>query len=272
MQEKKKVVNMRRIIVLLISLALLIIGLTACHSRFFSKPLRVGMTLNHPPFEMTDADGNPSGVSVDLARDLGKSIGRRIQIVVLPADSLFTALQEKRLDLIVSSLPTDLIHPSQVVFSQPYATSSLAILVTNKADVEKADDLNRADIRITAARRSFAASRIPAMFPKARFFPMRADSVAANLLNMDMADAFISDQLSVLAYWQQNQQTTKLLLTPLAKQDWAIATHTDDVDLRDKVNTFLKNYKTKGGFERLGDKYLLNQKAEFREHKQPFIF
>jgi len=36
-----------------------------------AKPLIIGMELNYPPFEMTDAAGNPTGVGVDLARALG---------------------------------------------------------------------------------------------------------------------------------------------------------------------------------------------------------
>lgn len=38
-------------------------------------PLKVGMELAYPPFEMTDTTGQPAGVSVDLAKALGILIG-----------------------------------------------------------------------------------------------------------------------------------------------------------------------------------------------------
>jgi polar amino acid transport system substrate-binding protein len=43
-------------------------------------------------------------------------------------------------------------------------------------------------------------------------------------------------------------------------------------DLRAKVNAFLKTYRDSGGFDRLGDKWLPEQKAEFRRMGIPFLF
>ena len=58
-------------------------------ARFFSslhrsEPLIVGMELSYPPFETLDAEGKPSGVSVDLADALGKYLGRKIKIDNIP--------------------------------------------------------------------------------------------------------------------------------------------------------------------------------------------
>ena len=43
-------------------------------------PLRVGMELSYPPFEMTDPRGKPTGVSVRLAEALGRHLGREVVI------------------------------------------------------------------------------------------------------------------------------------------------------------------------------------------------
>jgi len=42
--------------------------------------------------------------------------------------------------------------------------------------------------------------------------------------------------------------------------------------LRGQVNTFLDSFRKAGGFERLGDKYLGEQKAAFREQGLKFYF
>ena len=44
------------------------------------KVLTVGMELAYPPFEMSDKDGVPQGVSVDFAKALGKHLGREVVI------------------------------------------------------------------------------------------------------------------------------------------------------------------------------------------------
>jgi polar amino acid transport system substrate-binding protein len=46
----------------------------------------------------------------------------------------------------------------------------------------------------------------------------------------------------------------------------------DDNELRQQVNQFLQDYKTQGGFERLGDRYLSEQKAAFKKLGYPFYF
>jgi polar amino acid transport system substrate-binding protein len=58
-----------------------------------SDKLVVGMELAYPPFETKDADGNPSGVSVDFAKAFGESIGREVEIQNIAWDGLIPALQ-----------------------------------------------------------------------------------------------------------------------------------------------------------------------------------
>ena len=64
-------------------LALLAVFGAGCAPRG-SAPLRVGMELAYPPFEMTDPSGKPAGVSVDLARALGKHLGRDVRVENTP--------------------------------------------------------------------------------------------------------------------------------------------------------------------------------------------
>src|SRR5664279_3233054 len=66
--------------------------------------LTVGMELSYPPFEMTDEKGEPTGISVDLAKELGKSLGKRIIIQNTAFDGLIAALKSGKIDLIISSM------------------------------------------------------------------------------------------------------------------------------------------------------------------------
>ena len=49
------------------------------------------------------------------------------------------------------------------------------------------------------------------------------------------------------------------------------ATGSND-ELRGKVNAFLADYRARGGFGKLGDKWLAEQKAEFQKLGVPFLF
>src|SRR5450631_3182568 len=66
--------------------------------------LIVGMELAYPPFEMTDEKGAPKGVSVDLANELGKALGKKIVIQNSAFDGLIPSLKTGKIDLILSSM------------------------------------------------------------------------------------------------------------------------------------------------------------------------
>src|SRR5215470_78904 len=66
--------------------------------------LVVGMELNYPPFEMVDPQGKPAGISVELAKELGKFLEKDVQIQNIPFDGLIPALKTGKIDLIISSM------------------------------------------------------------------------------------------------------------------------------------------------------------------------
>src|SRR5579863_7695802 len=84
------------------------------------QQLIVGMELAYPPFEMTDEKGQPTGVSVDLAKALGKFLGREVEIQNLPFDGLIPSLQTRKIDLIISSLTATAERAKSIDFSDPY--------------------------------------------------------------------------------------------------------------------------------------------------------
>src|SRR4051794_16222310 len=89
--------------VFLIGLAVLCFVIAGCSPKDHDK-LIVGMELAYPPFEMTDEKGNAAGVSVDLAKALGKYLNREVEIQNTPFDGLIPALKTGRIDLIISSM------------------------------------------------------------------------------------------------------------------------------------------------------------------------
>lgn len=86
------------------------------------------------------------------------------------------------------------------------------------------------------------------------------------------ADAFIFDQLSNLQNWHKNPDTTRAVLAPFQAETWAIGVRKGNDALRAGVNAFLADYGKNGGFDKLGDKWLAGQKAEFAKLGVPFVF
>jgi polar amino acid transport system substrate-binding protein len=86
------------------------------------------------------------------------------------------------------------------------------------------------------------------------------------------ADGFIYDQMSVYQHWKRHQDTTRAILKPFQEESWAVGIRTGNKALLEKVNAFLEDFRAKGGFNELGDKYLKEQKDAFKQMDIPFYF
>ncbi len=78
--------------------------------------------------------------------------------------------------------------------------------------------------------------------------------------------------MSVYQNAKRNPETTRALLAPLQTESWAVALRPGDEELRAKVNAFLAKYRADGGFDRLSEKYLAEEKAAFTAQGIPFVF
>ena len=106
--------------------------------------LIVGMELAYPPFETTDTHGQPSGVSVDLARDLGQALGREVEIRNIPFDGLIPSLQTRKIDLIISSMTATEERAKTIAFSEPYLNTGLCLLVGKSSLIQSMADADQA--------------------------------------------------------------------------------------------------------------------------------
>jgi polar amino acid transport system substrate-binding protein len=247
-------------------------GLSAGCSSKTSNPLRVGMELAYPPFEMTDEHGQPTGVSVDLANALGHYLDRPVEIQNLPFDGLIPSLQTRKIDLIISSMTATAERARSIAFSDPYLRTGLCLLVRKNSPIQSFQDLDQPG-RLVAVKKGttghvFATDKLKA----AKLLVLDKESSCLLEVVQGKADAFIYDQISTYENWQRNQETTRPLLKPFQEESWAVGLRLGDHDLREKVNAFLKDYKARGGFEQLGDRWLKDQKEAFKKLGIPFYF
>ncbi len=236
------------------------------------SPLVVGMELAYPPFEMRDERGEPAGISVDLALALGQALGRHVQIQNLPFDGLIPALKTGRIELIVSSLTATAERAASIDFSEPYLKTGLCLLVASRRDVQSVADLSKTGRTVVVKKGTtghlFAAQHLQA----ARVVVLDKETTAALEVAQGKADAFIYDQMSTFKNWRKHPESTRAVLAPFQTEHWAIGIRKGNDALRTAVNAFLAEYKASGGFERLGDKWLADQKAEFIKRGIPFYF
>jgi polar amino acid transport system substrate-binding protein len=255
----------------LINLFLSCVALGGIRVSAAEPPLRVGMELGYPPFEMRDEKGEPRGVSVDLARALADFLGRPLEIQNLPFDGLIPSLKTGKIDLILSSMTATEERARVIDFSDPYLKTGLCVLVGVKSEAKTITDLNQSGKTIVVKKGTTGHLYATKQLKAPTVLVLDKEGTGVLEVVQGKADAFIYDQMSIFSHWKRNQGTTRALLDPFQQESWAIGLPKGS-PLREKVNAFLKGYREAGGFEKLGERWLPEQKAEFKRLGIPFLF
>jgi len=239
-----------------------------------TEPLVIAMELQYPPFEMSDPDGNPAGISVDIARALGNYLERPVVIENTAWTGLIPALQTGKADLILSSMSITEERSRVVDFSDPYIRSGLALLLSLDSPAESFEDLNGEGRIVVVKSGTIGANLAVKTLPLAdvRIF----EEVAACVLEVvqGKADAFIYDPLTVYENHNRNRETTRVNLESLpgSEGDWGMAVKKGNEELLEQVNAFIRESRAAGGFDRIAEPYLGDMMARFDENNLPFFF
>ncbi len=246
-------------------------GLLGC-ARNNPTTLTVGMELSYPPFEMTDEQGKPTGVSVEMAEALGKELNLPVQIRNISFDGLIPALKSGEIDCIISSMTATPERAQAVDFSDPYVTTGLGILLPLNSKVGGVADLDVPDQIIAVKKGTTGHLYVVNHLPHAQILVLDKENAAVLEIVEGKATAFVYDQMSIYQQWRRNPTATRALLKPFQEEHWAIAVASGNNELRVKINTFLIHFRAEGGFDRLSAKYLHEQQEAFKQMNIPFLF
>lgn len=231
---------------------------------FAAEKLVVGMELEYPPFETIDTNGNPSGVSIDMAKSLGESLGREVVIENMSYAGLIPALLSGKIDAIISSMTINEQRAKKVDFSDAYTTSQLVMLANIKSDVQSFKDLNSSDIKVAVKAGTASALWLDANAPKAEAKSFDKETQAILDVSQGKSDIFIYDPLAVVRHNKKYPDTTRTIMDPLPNVGgWGVAIRKGQPELLENINTFIKEAKVDGTFDQIREKYLKEEAASF---------
>lgn len=263
---KKGTCRMKKRICLLLAMLLILPAAGCGKEEKKEEPLVVAMELAYPPFEGKNDAGEPEGISVDLMEDFGEYVGREIKIENTAWDGLIPALQTGKADLVISSMTIRPDREEQVDFSDPYANALLAVLVSKDAKAKSIEDLNQDGKKLAVKSGSTGHLYAESNLKNAELLVLPDESACVTEVAQGNADGFIYDQLTIYRNWQNNLETTDAIFIPFQEPEkWGIAVQEGNRELLDQVNAFLKKYKEEGGYDKLAETYLSEEKKAFDE-------
>lgn len=246
--------------------------LSGCGADSRPNRLVVGMDLSYPPFETIDADGKPSGVSVEIAAALARDLNRELKIENIPFVGLIPALQTGRVDCVISSMTATPERAQSIDFSNPYIRTGLSLLVPSRSAASTWKDFDLERVHFVVRQGTTGEVWARQHLRPDQILAVEKENAAVLEVMQGNVDGFVYDQLSVWENAQKHPHTTRALLEPIQIEEWAIGIRKGDVALSAAINDFLARFQQDGGFEQLAEKYLSRQEAAFRQQNIPFIF
>lgn len=220
--------------------------------------LKVGTNATYVPFEyIEDNKGKKfyAGFDMDLAREIGKRLGMKVEIHNIPFDGLIPAINTGEIDMIASGMVITDTRKEKVDFI-PYFDSGLGILVaTNVNDVKNIHDLQGKRIAVQMGTTgSVAAHKIP----NAIIREFDHNSEALLELKQKGADAVIT-AIPVGTHYLNttSDSNAKMVEEPIQKQTMGLAFSKDKKELSSKVQKALEDMKADHTYQELKKKWML---------------
>lgn len=234
--------------------------------------LVVAMDQSFPPFEGIDPEGNPYGISVDMARDLAQALGKEAKIVNVKWEGLIPGLRSGQYDVVISSMSVTPEREKVVDFSIPYGKMGIDFLTRKDFVFTEPAALNTPDVRIAVRKGTIGETLAQKDYPKAKIVSLNDFESAVLEVLQNKADVALADPLTVYEYQKKYNDQLAAYYRSMSVLPLAIAVRkTEDKAFLNKINEFLKSYLAEGKLDALTDKYLADIKAEFKKQNQPFF-
>jgi len=153
--------------------------------------LRAAINFGNPVLAVKDAaTGEPRGVSVDLARELGRRLGVPVELVTYDAAGKVTeALKSGAWD--VAFLAIDPVRAAEISYTPPYVVIEGYYLVPRDSLIRRNEDVDRPGIRIAVS----TGSAYDLYLSRA----LKSATLVRTPVSDQVADMFIAQKLEVRA-------------------------------------------------------------------------
>lgn len=222
--------------------------------------LRVGMDLSYPPFETSD-DGEPEGISVDIAHELGDYLGRDVEIVNTGFGSLIQSLNIGEVDVIIGSMSITEERAQSVDFTDPYMYFNIIGLVnadygeTHGIDSEStSEDV----LAIEETRFTGIADQVSAEIPEEFGFEVseatELDGAVFDVAQGE-ADVLMMSAMPVARGHRANSDSTFILYDEFKESPIGMAVRQGEDELRESLNEYIAQMEESGVNDRLRENW-----------------
>jgi polar amino acid transport system substrate-binding protein len=157
--------------------------------------VRIGVPLDVPPFGSVNAQRQAEGFDIDLANMVAKALGVKVELVQLTGANRIPFLLTDKVDIVISVMGLTPERAKQIMFTAPYADTSLAVWGAKSQNVKSADQIG--SLRVVAAKGTTQDLGLSEMNPKANIMRTEDDATAAQAYITGQADMIATNSLII---------------------------------------------------------------------------
>lgn len=224
------------------------------------KPVRTvykifaGTDGTYPPMEFENENKELVGYDIELGQKLAKELHGTIEFVNIPWDEIFNALEQRKIDIIISSVTITDERKQKYIYSDPYLNAG-QVVITKKSNsvIKSPEDLAGKKVGV---QKGTTNEEEAAKYTSDTLVIRYDDFIDATKdLQDDKVDAIFSDLPNAKGIVTANSEL-KIASDPFTEEYYGILLRKDEIELRDNINTALNSLRQKGVLNNLKEKYL----------------
>ncbi|WP_405383436.1 basic amino acid ABC transporter substrate-binding protein [Phascolarctobacterium sp.] len=246
---------MKKLLILMMAIisavAMLVAGCGGGEKKAETKVLRVGTEATFAPFEFQkEGSKTYDGFDMDLARAIGKQMGRKVEIVNMGFDALIPALNAGNIDLVAAGMSITDERKQAVSFSEPYYTSGLIVMVNkDNKEVKGIKDLEGKRIAVQIGTTGEKKART---VKDAKVTAFNTNTEAAMEMKNKGVDAIINDSPVVGYYLAQGGNATAMTVGEIMEaEQYGLAVKKGNDQLLADVNKAIAELKKSGEYDKI---------------------
>ena len=229
---------------------------TASHS---DLPVILVGSDNYPPFHYEDANGQPTGIDVDLAKEAFRRMGYQAVFVTIDWEDKQDLVERGEIDCIWGSFSSD-GREDQYLWTEPYLYSRQVVAVRQDSDIQTLADLAGKRVAVqstTKPEELFLAHTDPRIPRVAEVFSLQDRELIYPYLSKGYADALAAHETAILQCMSDYSLDYRILDEPLLTVGLGVAfARTDQRGLDKELSRTFEEMRADGSLEQIVGRYL----------------
>lgn len=225
------------------------------------KTLVVGIDNTFAPMGFKNDKGDLEGFDIEMAKEVGKKIGKEMEFQNIDWDLKETELETGNIDLIWNGYSVTKERKEKVLFTDAYLQNRQIIITTEDTGITKKADIAGKTLSVQKNSSAYEAVMQDAAFVKELKGSAPVQFETNNDCFMDLeagrSDVIVVDETLARYYMKQQTNGVKYVVLDenFGNEDYAVGMRKSDTALCESINKALAELKEDGTFDKIKDKW-----------------